>query len=78
MPAQCCVDRWNRLMQEDPDMPVFTLLGKDTLAIDTIRFWLNSARVQGVNREKQVKVQEHLDAMIAYRDSRPEKMQIPD
>lgn len=78
MPATCCVNRWNRLMDEDPDMPVFTLLGKDRLAVETVQFWMKRAREEGVNEVKLSKVQEHLDALVAFRESRPERMQLPD
>lgn len=78
MPAQCCVNRWERLMREEPTMPVFTLLAKDSLAADTIQYWIARARAEGVNAEKLAKVQEHLDAMIQYRKSFPNKMQLPD
>lgn len=78
MPAKCCVDRWERLMREEPDMPVFTLLGKDKLAVETVEFWLQRAKEEGVNDEKLVKVQEHLDALVAYRETKPDHMQLPD
>lgn len=78
MPAKCCIDRWNRLMQEDPDMPVFTLLGKDLLAVETVEFWLSRARQSGVNDEKLAGVQRHLDALIEFRESHPDRMQLPD
>ena len=78
MPLQCCVNRWERLMRDDPDMPVFTLLAKDVLAIETTEFWMKRAKEVGVNAEKLAKVQDHLDALIAYKNQHPEKMQIPD
>lgn len=78
MPMQCCIDRWNRLMNEDPDMPVFTLLAKDVLAIETTEYWMRRARELGVNPAKMEKVQEHLNALIAYKNEHPDKMQVPD
>lgn len=78
MPAQCCIDRWERLMREDPTMPVFTLLAKDCLAIETVGFWLSLAKKAGVNDEKLAKVEEHLNALIAYRVQFPGNMQVPD
>lgn len=78
MPAQCCIDRWNRLMNEDPSMPVFTLLAKDRLAVEVVEFWMRRARAAGVNADKLAKVQQHLDAMVAYRQYFPDRMQLPD
>ncbi len=78
MPAPCCVERWDRLMKEDPDMPVFTLLGSNQLAIETVLFWMSRAREVGVCNGKLMKAQQHLDALIAYRDEHPWKMQVPD
>lgn len=65
-------------MREDPDMPVFTLLAKDRLAVEAVAFWMQRAREEGVNDEKLSKVQEHLDALVAFRESHPERMQLPD
>lgn len=65
-------------MREDPDMPVFTLLAKDRLAVETVAFWMQRAREEGVNDEKLSKVQKHLDALVAFRESHPERMQLPD
>lgn len=65
-------------MAEDPDMPVFVLLAKDELAIETTEFWLRRAEERGVNPAKLAKVQEHLDALIAFRDAYPELMHLPD
>lgn len=78
MPLQCCIDRWERLLKEDPDMPVFTLLGKDILAIETVEYWIRRARVYEVNEEKLRKVQLHLDALKAYAAQHQDKMQVPD
>lgn len=65
-------------MAEDPDMPVFTLLGKDNLAVETVEFWMKRAREEGVNTDKLERVQEHLDALIQYRESNADRMQLPD
>jgi hypothetical protein len=65
-------------MKEEPTMPVFTLLAKDRLAIEVIEFWMLRARAEGVNAGKLVAVQRHLDAMIAYREAFPNRMQLPD
>ena len=78
MPADCCKKRWERLLREDPEMPVFNLLGKDALAIETVEFWFKRAKESGVNPEKLQKVQEHLDAMIKFKADHPEKIQLPD
>lgn len=78
MPAQCCIDRWNRLMKENPDEPVFTLLGRDKLAVQTVKYWLSMARVSGVNQGKLIRVQEHLDALERFAREHPERMKYPD
>lgn len=78
MPAECCVERWERLLREDPEMPVFLLIGKDELAVETVEFWLSRAREEGVNLAKIRKVEAHRDALIDYSVARPERMQLPD
>jgi hypothetical protein len=78
MPAECCKKRYERLLREDPEMPVFTLLGKDSIAIETVKFWMKRAKELSVNPEKMKKVQDHLDALIKYKQDHPEKIQIPD
>lgn len=78
MPAICCKERWERLLREDPEMPVFTLLAKDALAIETVEFWLKLAVESGVNQTKISKVQEHLEWLIEWRQAHPERMHIPD
>ena len=65
-------------MREDPDMPVFTLIGKDVLAVNTVQFWLAQAKEAGVNPQKIAKVQEHLDALIRFKLDNPDRMQVPD
>lgn len=67
MPMKCCIERWDRLMEETPDMPVFTLLGQDKLAIETVQFWMKRARESGVSEEKLAKVQLHLEALEAWK-----------
>ena len=78
MPAKCCKDRWERLLNEDPEMPVFTLLAKDALAIKTVEFWLAEAQKAGVNHDKIAKVQGHLDALVDYANKHPKEMHVPD
>ena len=78
MPAQCCIDRWNRLMKEDPDMPVFNLLGKDLLALETVDFWIERAKERGVNLTKMQEVLEHRDAIAKFYEEHPERCQVPD
>lgn len=78
MPAYCCIDRFNRLVAEDPDMPVFTLHGTDAFAVDLVKEWLTKARMAGVNQAKIDKVQEHLTALEKYASEHPERIKIPD
>ena len=65
-------------MEESPDMPVFTLLGQDSLAVDTVKYWLQRAELLGVNKGKLIRVREHLEALAKYRQEHPEKMKRPD
>ena len=78
MPAQCCKDRWERLLKDDPDMPVFTLLGKDMIAVETVRFWLKRAMELGVNAGKLARVREHLYALEQFAEQQTHRMQVPD
>jgi hypothetical protein len=78
MPADCCKERWERLMHEDPDMPVFTLLAKDIIAIEVVEFWLRRAIELRVNPAKISRVQEHLKWLIEFKRDNPHRMQIPD
>ena len=78
MPATCCKKRWDRLLIEDPDMPVFTLHGKDLLAIETIEFWLSRATERGVNENKLQGVRNHLEAMKQFKINNLDRMQLPD
>jgi antitoxin component HigA of HigAB toxin-antitoxin module len=78
MPAACCVERWERLMREDPEQPVLTLLGQDVLAIETAEYWIKRARDLGVNPSKIAKVEEHIEAFRKYRAQHPERVKIPD
>jgi len=75
MPAQCCKDFWRKLPD---DVPVFTIVGYDKLAADTLECWLTFARANGVNRGKINRAQEHLAAIRAYQEAHPEKVKLPD
>ncbi len=78
MPADCCKDRWDRLMKEEPDMPVFTLLAQDALAPVVIKAWLSHAHCVGVNRGKIIRVQEHLNAIEQWQVAHPSRVKKPD
>lgn len=57
-------------MQENPDMPVFTLLGQDELAVETVEFWMKRAKAEGVSANKLDKVQKHLDALKEWKSKK--------
>jgi hypothetical protein len=78
MPAQCCKDRWARLLKEDDDMPVFTLLGKDKIALVAMDAWIAAAKVVGVNEDKMLRVLEHRNAIVQFQQKYPERCKIPD
>ena len=78
MPAQCCIDRLKRLFEEDPDMPIFCVFGKDLLALETVDFWIMKAREKGVNQGKIQRVIEHRDAIARFYAEHPERCKIPD
>ena len=78
MPRDCCIRRFERLKKEDPDMPVFTLLAKDLLAVPTVKKWLEEARKKGVNPFKIEVVEAHLHDLERWAKDNPERMQLPD
>jgi len=78
MLLNCCKLKWERLLKETPDMPVFILMGQDKLAIPTVEFWLHIAKASGVNQEKLDKVYVHLEELRKYASEHPERMKKPD
>lgn len=75
MPAECCKEFFKKIPE---DVPVFTLVGYDSLAISTIRFWIDRAEEYGVNHEKIDRAKEHLKAIESYQDSNPKSVKLPD
>jgi hypothetical protein len=78
MPAQCCFDFWEKTRRENPDVPVFTLIGYDQLAADTVAFWIQLALYRGVNADKLTRAVQHWDAIREYQAAHPEKVKLPD
>ncbi len=75
MPMQCCKDKWPTIPDDEP---VFVIRGKDLLAIPNVQDWMERARKASVNADKMKAVQMHLDAIIEFQESHPERCKIPD
>jgi hypothetical protein len=75
MPAECCKDKWPTIPDDEP---VFIIMGKDKLAIETVMNWMDLASEAGVNKGKIVRVREHLDAIARFQQEHPERCKIPD
>lgn len=75
MPMQCCKDKWPTIPDDEP---VFILRGKDKLAMQVVKVWMDLAREAGVNQGKMIRVREHFEAMERFSDEHPDRMKIPD
>ncbi len=75
MPAKCCSDFFARIPD---DVPVFTLVAYDQLAIDTVQFWIKRAEEEGVNGDKIERARQHLRAMATFESANPGRMKLPD
>ena len=73
MPARCCKEFFSNLPDDEP---VFTLAAHDILAVETVWYWINRAKMSGVNADKLRRAEEHLHAMVQWRTTHPTK--IPD
>jgi hypothetical protein len=60
------------------DEPVFTLRGKDLLALGAIDEWLRLAHLAGVNEDKIRRGVEHLQDIRQFQANHRERCQIPD
>ena len=75
MPAQCCKEFYAKIPDDEP---VFTLAGRDILAAQTVALWIERARAYGVNEDKILRAQWHLEAMERFEQDHPERMKLPD
>lgn len=75
MPKDCCKKFWNKIPD---DVPVFTVVGWDSLASKTVRFWLAEAALAGVNADKLQRTINHIRDLDEYVANNPEKMKLPD
>ena len=75
MPAQCCNEFYAKIPDDEP---VFTLTGRDMLASETVAFWIERAEACGVNHDKILRAQWHLEAMQLFTQDHPERMKLPD
>lgn len=75
MPKQCCKYFFARIPD---DVPVFTLVAYDKLAIRRIEEWIEEAKSMGVNDDKLKRSVEHLEDFKKFRADHPERMKLPD
>jgi hypothetical protein len=75
MPAECCKKFWKKIPDE---VPVFTVVGWDKLAIRTVRCWCALALQEGVNMAKVQKGIDHVGWMEEYAALHPDAMKLPD
>jgi hypothetical protein len=75
MPAECCKKFYAKLPEDEP---VFTLAGRDKLAIATVNFWIEEAIKAGVNQDKIDRAYKHLIALSDFQNAHPERVKLPD
>ena len=75
MPATCCKEFYAKIPDDEP---VFTVVGRDLLAAQTVEFWIERARACGVNDGKILRAQWHLEEMVLFAQQHPERMKLPD
>jgi hypothetical protein len=75
MPEQCCKDFYAKIPDDEP---VFTLAGRDMLAVETVAYWIERAKARGVNADKILRAQWHRAAMQLFTQDHPERMKLPD
>ena len=73
---ECCKKFWARCLAEDA--PVFTLVAWDKTAIETVRFWIRTAKENRVNEEKVMRAYAHMALMEEYQRNNPDKVKLPD
>lgn len=75
MPADCCKSTWSKVADDEP---VFIIRGQDSLAAETIAYWLELAKRDGVNAGKLIRAREHRDAIEEFQGRHPERVKVPD
>jgi len=75
MPTECCKKFYARIPE---DVPIFTLVAWDLLALEAIQQWLLKARDKGVSEEKIAKAQQHFDAIALWQRENPSLCKLPD
>jgi hypothetical protein len=58
--------------------PIFNVCGRDMLAIPTVEFWIEQARIHGVNPDKIARAQERLKAMRRFATQYNTLVKLPD
>jgi hypothetical protein len=61
----------------DDDMPRFTVLAQDALALDVLRFYIDECHRRGLHRQAEQVVQAHAE-MADWRKRHPDRIKNPD
>ena len=75
MPNPCCQDFYASIPEDEP---VFTLAGRDQLAVETVEFWIEKAKQKGVNENKIARAIRHRDWLVEFQTNNPERTKLPD
>lgn len=75
MPRSCCKNKFPTIPD---DVPVFTIIGYDLLAVKTIEKWLELAKKEKVNQFKVDVATAHLEDIKRFQEKYPERCKIPD
>lgn len=75
MPKECCIETWGKVADDEP---VFIIRGKDILAEQPIRNWIQGARIAGVGEDKIARAESHLADILEFQRDHPDRCKIPD
>jgi hypothetical protein len=75
MPHQCCNETWAKIPDDEP---VFTVRGKDLLALGAVQKWIKDAQAAGVNQDKIDGAIKHRNWIQSFQVMNPERCKLPD
>jgi hypothetical protein len=75
MPEQCCKDFFDKIPDDEP---VFTIAARDELAAYTVADWIVRAEADGVNPDKIARARQHLQDIVEFQSSYPDRVKKPD
>jgi hypothetical protein len=75
MPKDCCKETWEKIPDDEP---VFTIRGKDALALKTVEFWIKYAVSSGVNPEKIKQAVECRRDIYNFQMKHSDRAKLPD